>query len=368
MTGDLNFGTNISYGWGIFEQLERMVPEGDTVLVLGRGSARALRLEERIRERITGNVDVFAGVEPNPRSSTVEEGSRFIKDRRPDIIIAAGGGSVMDAAKFMAVMARHGGAVLDYIEGTMVPPDSGYPVYAVPTTPGTSSEITPFSVVTVPERNNKLGLRHPAIYPKKAIIDPALTVGLPKVQTAATGLDILSHAVESYWSKNSTPLTRQFSLNSVRLLKRHLEKAYGEGGDREAREGVSLASIFAGLAFSNTGTTICHAISYPITFDTGLPHGMACALTLGPMFELLVEKEVQDMEELAEGFGSTISTFREDLVSFMKGLNVPTTLSGIGFTGGEQRIMAAGMGNFIRNFTVEVSENDVMRIVRDIDR
>ncbi|MBN1538898.1 MAG: iron-containing alcohol dehydrogenase [Candidatus Thermoplasmatota archaeon] len=368
MKGDLRFGTDISYGWGILDRLGDLLPEGDAVLVLGRSSAKVLDLEKKVREHVHSRVEVFSGVEPNPLSITVEKGAGFIKETRPDLVIAAGGGSVMDAAKFMSVIARHGGTVLDYIEGTRSPPDSGYPVYAIPTTPGTSSEITPFSVVTVPERSNKLGLRHPAIYPKRAIIDPSLTVLLPKDQTAATGLDILSHAVESYWSKNATPLTREFSLGSVRLLRKHLMNAYEHGTDREAREGVSLASIFAGMAFSNNGTTICHAISYPITFDTGLPHGMACALTLGPTFDLLVGRDVDGMGELASSFGSTEGSFREDLLSFMTALNVPTRLSQIGFTGGAQRVIASGLGNFLHNFTIEVTEDDVMRIIDMIGR
>lgn len=368
MKGDLRFGTDISYGWGILDRLGDMLPEGDAVLVLGRASAEVLDLENRVREHVHGRVEVFSGIEPNPLSSTVEKGAEFIKRTHPDLVIAAGGGSVMDAAKFMSVLARHGGTVLDYIDGSRAPPDSGFPVYAIPTTPGTSSEITPFSVVTVTERRNKLGLRHPSIYPKKAIIDPSLTVLLPKDQTAATGLDILSHALESYWSKNATPLTREFSIGSVRLLRRHLKDAYERGTDREAREGISLASIFAGLAFSNTGTTICHAISYPITFDTGLPHGMACALTLGPTFDLLVERNVDGMEELAESFGSTTDSFKEDLSSLMTGLNVPTSLSEIGFRREAKNVIESCLGNFLHNFTVEISGDDVLRIIGGIGR
>ncbi|MGA1873127.1 MAG: iron-containing alcohol dehydrogenase family protein [Thermoplasmatota archaeon] len=368
MKGDLLFGTDISYGWGIIDSLPEILPEGRAVLVLGRDPDRAGKLENRIRNLFRGEIDVFMGVEANPSAGTVEKGAKFISGCEPDIVIAAGGGSVMDAAKFMSVLAGHGGEIIEYINGSRSPPDSGYPVFAIPTTPGTSSEITPFSIVTVPELNNKVGLRHPAIYPRKAVIDPSLTVPLPKDQTAATGFDILSHSVESYWAKKATPLTRQFSLNAIRLLREHLKTAYDDGTDRAAREGVSLASIFAGLSFSNTGTTICHAISYPVTFDTGLPHGMACALSLGPTFDLLAERGVEGMDRLAESFGSSIGTFRVDLLSMMDGMDVPTSLGSIGFEGGPGRIMSTNIAGFQSNFTIELSDRDVESIINGMER
>jgi alcohol dehydrogenase len=363
MKGDHIFGTNISYGWGIFDSLGEYVPEGDAVLVVGRGSAKTMDLEDRVRSQIKGDVSVFSGVEPNPMDTTITKGADFIREHDPDLVLAVGGGSVMDAAKFMAVLAKHGGSVMDYITNSRVPKDSGYPVYAVPTTPGTSSEITPFSVVTVPQMNNKLGLRHPSIYPKKAVIDPSLTTSLPREQTAATGFDILSHAVESFWAKKATPFTRELSLNSVRLVKRHLKAAYDNGNSREDREGISLASIFAGLAFSNTGTTICHSISYPITVDTGLPHGMACALTLGPTFDMLVEKKAAGMNKLAEAFDTTVDSFTRDLNDLIASLKAPVSLKEAGFRGGTERIMATNMKGFQTNFVVIVKNSDVKRII-----
>ncbi len=366
MKGDLVFGTNISYGIGTFDKLKDIIPEGDIVLVLGRGSARSQNLKSRIRDQLGEKIEVFSGVEPNPLDTTITKGSVFIKEHNPDLIIAAGGGSVMDAAKFMAVMAKHGGTVMDYVTGEKTPHDSGYPVYAIPTTPGTSSEITPFSVVTIPELNNKLGLRHPAIYPKKAIIDPSLTLSLPQLQTAATGFDILSHAVESFWARNATHLTREFSLNSIRLVRKHLKGAYDNGNSIKDREGLSLASIFAGLAFATTGTTICHSISYPITYDTDLPHGMACALSIGPTFDLLMEKNVEDIQKISEAFDSTPSSFTKDLKEFMRSVEAPTTLEEAGFKGGSERIMGTDMRGFQANFTIRLRNDEVKKIIQNI--
>ncbi|MGA1849050.1 MAG: iron-containing alcohol dehydrogenase family protein [Thermoplasmatota archaeon] len=366
MVLDLDFRTPITYGWKAFDDLKGLVPEGRGILITGRRSAKTLDINARVEKSLERDLDVFSGVEPNPSVKTVMKGSEAIKGSDPDFVLAVGGGSVIDAAKFMAVLAKHGGEVMDYINGRKTPPDPGYPIYAVPTTPGTSSEITPFSIVTVPEEKNKLGLRHPSIYPARAIIDPELTVSLPRDQTASTGFDILSHSVESYWSKNANPLSRQLCLNSIRLIRKHLKNAYDNGASRSDREGISMASIFAGLSFSNTGTTICHAISYPITVDTGLPHGMACALSLGPTFDLLVEKGAEGMDELAGSFGSTRETFREDLLSFMRSMDIPTDLDRIGFKGGPDRIMETNMGGLRKNFTFDITDEEIIRIILSI--
>ena len=283
----------------------------------------------------------------------------------PDIVIAIGGGSVLDAAKFMSLMAKHGGNVSDYIGGRE-PPGGGYPLYAVPTTPGTSSEITPYSIVTLDQIKNKVGLRHPSLYPKGAVIDPQLTISLPGDQTAATGLDILSHAVESYWAIRSNPLTREMSLNSVRLVRKNIIGAFEDGSVREHREGISLASVLAGLAFSNTGTTVCHSISYPVTYDTGLPHGIAVAITLGPTFDLLHSRGVEGLNSLAEAFGTVPDSFRNEMEELLTTLKVPRTFTEAGFGGGVERIISTDLSPLMKNMPVELSMKEVESIIESV--
>ncbi len=359
------FKTPISFGWGQFDLLPTLLPKGRTFIVLGRGSARELCLQERLEKMIDVEMGVFSGVEPNPMSFTVEQGAFEIADFDPDLVVAVGGGSVMDAAKFMSVIAKQGGDVMEYLGGRD-PVDGGYPVYAIPTTPGTSSEITPFSVVSVDRLKNKVGLRHPALYPEGAIIDPELTITLPQAQTAATGLDILSHAVESYWSSRSDPFTRELSLRAVSLVNEHLLAAFDNGSIREHREGISLASVFAGLAFSNTGTTVCHAISYPITFDTGLPHGMAVAMTLGPTYDILRSRGVKGLDRLAAAMGLDHSSFSDGLKDLLDSLKVPSSLSEAGFSGGLERVMSTDLTPLMKNLPVVLSSEDVECIVRSV--
>ncbi len=365
MSSVLNFGTSIVFGWETFSRLDEYLPKGRTILVLGRGSARDLNLKKRIESILHRELEVFTGVEPNPSSETVERGGRLMAEFEPEQVLAVGGGSVIDAAKFMAVLGKHGGDAADYTIGGKKPPDGGYPLFAVPTTPGTSSEITPFSVITLKEIGNKVGFRDPALYPKMAIIDPELTVTLPMDQTIATGFDILSHAIESFWSRNSDPITRQMSLRSVSLVKEHLQGVVNDGSSRTHREGISLASVFAGLAFSNTGTTICHSISYPITYDTDLPHGLAVAFTLGPTFDRIREKGFKGLEPLAKAFGTDEEGFKDELMDLMRAVGAPTSISDIGFKGGVERIMATDMSSLMKNMPVDLDDDDLRNIIKE---
>ncbi|MFO8051514.1 MAG: phosphonoacetaldehyde reductase [Thermoplasmatota archaeon] len=359
-------GPPILYGWGAFDRIDEWLSEGDIFLVMGGRSSDRLGVEEAVRANAHGAVSVFRGVEPNPSSDTVEKGAEQLRSSAADCILAVGGGSVMDAAKFMAVIAHRGGKVIDYLTDKRTPAGFGIPLTAVPTTPGTSSEITPFSIVTVPELNNKVGLRHPSIYPDRAVVDPKLTLSLPPEQTAATGLDILSHSFESFWAKRSNRITRELCLTAVRHVKEHLLGAYRDGSKREHREGISLASIFAGHGFSNTGTTICHAISYPITMDTGLDHGKACALSLGPTFDLLWEKGERDIKKLSEAFGSTPDTLSEDIKELIEQLDAPHGLAQVERKDWIERIMETEYTGFRKNFRVDLTEDDVSSIIESM--
>jgi alcohol dehydrogenase class IV len=339
---------------------------GDCFLVMGSSGPRQAALAERVTASIQGRSVLFKDVEPNPWTSTVDRGAEALRSSGCSFAIALGGGSVIDAAKAMCIVASQGGRIMDYLKGARTPAGLGYPLIAVPTTPGTSSEITPFSVISSEEDRNKLGLRHPSMYPTLALIDPALTVSLPPQQTASTGLDIMSHAFESYWSAKASPLTREHALSAIRLLSKHLEAACADGTSREAREGVSLASVHAGLGFSNTGTTICHAISYPITYDSNLPHGMACALSLPGTFELIAERRRDISMPIARAFGCVAEEMSERLRGLMGRIGCPTDLAGAGYNGSFDRIADSVSSLFISNMPMPLSRSDLTRIFRSM--
>jgi len=366
MITEFHTKTPIVFGWGAADDLGPYLPDGECFLVLGSDGERRKAAMERVSKVVKGKVHVFGGVEPNPTVGTVDRGASALDDSGADFVLAMGGGSVIDAAKAISVVASCGGSILDHLHSRAGTPRMDRPLIAVPTTPGTSSEITPFSVVTSVVDRNKLGLRHPALYPNLAVIDPALTLTLGPHQTAATGLDILSHAFESYWSAKATPITRQLSLTAVSLISGDLENAFNQGSARSPRENLSLASVFAGMSFSRTGTTICHAFSYPITFDTGLSHGMACAISLPGSFEVIRRKEPHLAAKLAEAFGSDAQSLSRDLKGLLGRVGAPTSLEGIGFKGGLARLLETDAVLLRRSLPFEVTDEDLLSVFHEM--
>ena len=187
----------------------------------------------------------------------------FCRKSKPDLIIAIGGGTILDTAKAAA---------------------EGISLIAVPTTAGTGSEVTPFAVIWDTGKKKKLTLASASIFPKLALVDSELTANLPPIITAYTGMDALTQAVEAYWSKRHNPISSALALKAIKLIMTNLERAVNNP-DKESREMMSWGSLLAGLAFSNTATTICHAVSYPMTAHFNVPHGQAVALTLPSFFE-----------------------------------------------------------------------------------
>lgn len=193
----------------------------------------------------------------------------------------AGGGSPMDCCKAACAIARGTDNIEPYHNGDKpVTAEEAIPMIAFATTAGTASEVTNISVLTNVAAGVKKPMNHPAMYPKIAVVDPELTLTVPPQVTASTGLDVLCHAVESYWSVNHQPVCSACSVHAARLVFDWLEKAYRDGNDLEAREKMAEASIVAGVAFSHPRTTGSHACSFPLTNLYGMPHGEACAFTL----------------------------------------------------------------------------------------
>lgn len=200
--------------------------------------------------------EIFSHVEPEPPMENVYNCINFAKENRCDLVIGLGGGSVMDVAKKVAS-------------------DLGLPKIMVPTTAGTGSEVTHESVFKVDSK--KKAFVDQNLVPNVAIVDPDLTETMPPQLTASSGIDALAHALECYESKKSNPLTKALALEAFNLLKENIKKAIE--GDKEARVNMSLGSLMAGMAFGNSGTTLGHALSYPLS-NRGVPHGMAVAMAL----------------------------------------------------------------------------------------
>lgn len=224
---------------------------------------------------------VFSDLVPNPTVKNVDECAAVMRAANANFAIALGGGSTMDCAKAACAIAKCTESISSYhTGGKTLSAETGIPLIAVPTTAGTGSEVTFVSVLTDEEKGLKAPLGNPLLLPKLAVLDPVLTYSVPPQITASTGLDVLCHAIEGFWSIHHQPICDALALDSAKRVFAYLPRVYENGGDAEAREQMCLASLQAGIAFSHPKTTGCHACSFPLTNRFHIPHGEACAFTL----------------------------------------------------------------------------------------
>jgi alcohol dehydrogenase class IV len=222
---------------------------------------------------------VFADTVPDPTSAVVETGAQILRAGGFDSVIAVGGGSAIDTAKAMSVLAANGGRMRDY----KVPNEiakSGPPVVAIPTTAGTGSEVTRFTVVTDTETDEKMLIAGLPCCPLAAIVDYELTLTMPLRLTADTGIDSLTHAIEAYVSRRANPYTDGLAKNAMGLIARHIRTACAEPGNHQAREAMMLGATTAGMAFSNASVALVHGMSRPIGAFFHVPHGLSNAMLL----------------------------------------------------------------------------------------
>lgn len=244
-------------------------------------------------------VTPFTDFSSNAKIEDVEKGIVLFQQNNCDFIIAVGGGSALDIAKAVALLADHPERAENYILKRALLHPRTTPLLAIPTTAGTGSEATHFAAIYIDK--TKYSLAHPDLIPDYAIIDPSLTFSLPPYQTACTGMDALSQAIESYWSVHSTDESKQYAAEAIILAVSHLENAVLTPSS-ESRIALAKAANLAGKAINISFTTACHAISYPITSYFNVPHGHAVALTLPEMIVYnseLTEKDCSDQRGIA---------------------------------------------------------------------
>ena len=223
--------------------------------------------------------DIFSDVEQNPKSAAVNKAAETVRTLNPDLIIGLGGGSSMDAAKAIALLATNPGVIEEY-EGREKYGNPPLPVLAIPTTCGTGSEVTWVSVITDSNRMFKMSIKGPAMFPQVALVDPDVLLSLPRPLIASTGMDALTHALEAYTAKPRTYITDMFALEALQLIFKFLEKAYTDITDEKARENTMLASTLAGLAFGNSDVGAVHCIAESIGGLYDVPHGVANSVFL----------------------------------------------------------------------------------------
>lgn len=315
------------------------------LLVTGRAAMKKSGITGRMIGYLKNyKIIVYDKVEPNPTTAIVDEGLELVKKENVDLIISLGGGSAIDAGKAIAILARNEGSALEYLSKEKEIKNKGLPFIAIPTTAGTGSEITIFSVLTVEKDKAKKTLAHPYMYPAIAVADASLTLGLDKKTTAITGMDALSHAMEAYWSIHSFPAADEHAIKSIKLVDGHLEKACFDLTNLRHREKMMEASLEAGKAFSQTRTTAVHSVSYPMTSHYNVPHGLACGLTLAAFLEFNYKVSKDDcmdkrgpdfvkkrIEEIAKALGSeTVEQGASRIREIMKNIGLPIHLKEAG--------------------------------------
>ncbi|MDI6727260.1 MAG: iron-containing alcohol dehydrogenase, partial [Smithellaceae bacterium] len=274
----------IVFGRGAFETLGDQVKEwkGSRPLVVLDRNLAALGWREKVG-RVLENAGLafstFDQVDAEPPLESADEGAALAIKEGCDLVVGIGGGSALDVAKAVAVLAANRGRAVDYL-GLNNVPGPGLPKIMIPTTAGTGSEVTFTSVFLRRELNKKEGMNSPFLYPELALLDPLLTLSLPPGLTATTGLDALCHAIESYTSMNASPMSELFSLEAIELIGANLRTAVHDGTNIEAREKMLLGSLYAGLGLANAGVTAVHSLSYPLGGRYGIPHGLANTILL----------------------------------------------------------------------------------------
>lgn len=279
--------TRIYFGSGMVSRAGEIVEEhfkGATLfLVTDRGIIDS-GIADKVLSQFPG-IQVFDEVEQNPKHNTVNKAGEIVRKLKPDVVIGLGGGSALDAAKSIALLATNTGAIEDY-EGKGKYNTAPLPVIAVPTTCGTASEVTWVSVVTHTERLFKMSIKGPAMFPAVALVDPDLLITLPSPLIASTGMDALTHAVEAYTVKAATFMTDIFARESLNLTFHSLERAYRNiKDDQEARIMIMKGSMIAGMAFGNSDVGGVHCIAEAVGSLYDTPHGVANSVFLPYVME-----------------------------------------------------------------------------------
>ena len=281
---------------------------------------------------------VFDEITPDAPIPLIERGIDFYEEHGCDAIVAVGGGSSMDASKAIAVSIANPSKTLRGLAGYFKGLNTPIPIYAVPTTAGTGSEVTVAAVIADPERQSKLVIVDPRMVPKMAALDPSLCTGLPPHITAATGIDALTHAIESYVGNWATPYTDGMALSAVGLIFENLRTACSQGTDLQAREKMLLASTYAGLAFTRANVGYVHAIAHQFGGRYHTPHGLANAIVLPHVLRFSLPAITDRLAQLAVRARLGVETepekvlaqkFIDGVVALERDIGIPTHLDAL---------------------------------------
>ncbi len=312
--------TRIVFGRGLVKDVgfEAAKLKGTRAFVVTDATLRKLGLLQRVLDGFRDSgvqvMGVFDDVPPNSEVAVVERGAEAARATGCDVLVALGGGSVIDTAKAINMLLVEGGALLDW-QGTGLLSRPLLPLIAIPTTAGTGSEVTIAAVIRDASQGLKLEFNSPYMTPDVALLDPELTRGLPPGLTAATGIDALTHAIEGYVSLYAEPVSDALCLHAIRLIARYLRRAVVNGDDMEARGYMLLASTIAGMGFSNALCGVVHALAHACGGRYGVAHGVANGILLTHGMEFNQTVAVERLGHVAEAMGISTRQLPGDLAA-----------------------------------------------------
>jgi len=363
-------------GEGATSEILNIVEETglNNILLLADGGAYRAGSITKIEEMLSRfNVTLLNDSPPEPEYKQVLETYNRMKDNNIEMIIAVGGGSIMDTAKILSAISTNP----DYAEDLLNPDlikNRGLLTIFVPTSAGTGSEATQNSIVVVPEKELKVGLVNSNFIPDYVILDAEMTIKLPPSVTAATGVDAFCHAIECFISKKSNPFSDMYALKAINLISKNLRKAYTDGTDISARENMLLAAFYGGLCIASSSTVAVHALSYPLGGKYRVPHGVSNAILLPFIMEYNADHVLDRFKDVAiameldienksdEEIGDLVV---EEIFNLTKDLNIPNNLKDYGITLEDLDGLveaAAGVTRLLDNNPKEMNKEDIRNI------
>ena len=311
----------IHMGIGALDTLESELLQRDPgkILAVVGPTTTKLGIAERVFEKMgvyRDRVEVFVNPVPDPDIAVVQECASKVREGSFDLIIGVGGGSPMDVAKAASVVATHDEDIKNLL-GRFLLKREGVPLFLIPTTAGTGTEVTQAAVMEDPEADSKKSIWDPRAVPKVAIVDPELTKFAPPSLTAVTAFDALFHGIEGFTAKTTNPVAQMYCIEAIRLIAKHLRRAYKDGTDMEARDALSRASTLAGIGFSNSGLGAVHGLALALDSEPGFNHGKELAI-LGPWIMNFNRIGHEDLYvAIAEALGEAIEGLGSDEASLM---------------------------------------------------
>lgn len=320
----------VHFGLGAVDRLTDLVGERRCAVITTAGMERRgvlALVQAALGDRLVAS---YSGVEPNPTVASCRHAFEALAADAVDVLVALGGGSSIDTSKAVAAQCAQAGSrdwlarhlrAADPFATPFRPP----PIIAIPTTAGTGSEVTMWATIWDELSSGKHSLSHPALYPEAALVDPELTTSVPHGTTVASALDALSHAMEAVWNRAANPVSDALAMRAMATIPSALLRALEAPADVPARWELSSAALLAGLAISGTRTALAHSISYPLTAELGVPHGVACSITL-PELMRAVDDHVPDRGGLI--IGALGATSVDDAARRVDSLLVDTGAAG----------------------------------------